>query len=603
VAVLACLARIVYLDADPYVATWTQYVVDEGRWNEAARSMALYGNYDVTLIGRLHLLLSPGYQFVNYLIFASFGVDFWTARIFAAASGIAIVLGVIVALWRIAMPSALALGVVVLGFEANMLAESRLALPEIPSLLGILLAFLVLVLARRAPGNALIAGILALLAVAIKGTSLLVVPVLPLIILLDREGGPLRGRVRNMVAFLAGFGIPMLAGIAAAAALGLVDFQAQAATANRILDFLSVSDPRYMVWRYFDSTPLEARNLMLLGAWLCSWIWVHRDPDANPIARNVYLMSGLWAAWWLVAWSINDYTPGRYVVHFVLPATIHVVTGLSLAGNRTYARIDACLAGNGNMRRLLLAVWLVLPSAVMVAPMFAGIDDLLGNEGSSVTARIAIIVILAGALTLLALRAGHKRGVVSAFLILPVVGVLLWLGLREFGVTRQFWSFQSVRGLAIWVCTFGTAAVVCFSLAIRWWRAGTLPPMLPGFSAALAAILLVQSLPPFLNPTYSIRDASVEVGRMFTNAKDVRTLSASSMFLANKLRYRELNRAANRFDVLIVFEHNLSSRRYLQSPRAANLVRVHTFPIVFHPRYVFDESKFGSADVTILVPG
>ncbi|HVE89314.1 MAG TPA: hypothetical protein VNA44_06390, partial [Burkholderiaceae bacterium] len=89
---LSCAGRLIYLDADPSFPTWIGYVVDEGRWSETARNLALFGDPDVNWFSRLHLFISPGYQAVNYLVFLALGVDFWSARIFGAVAGILVLL-------------------------------------------------------------------------------------------------------------------------------------------------------------------------------------------------------------------------------------------------------------------------------------------------------------------------------------------------------------------------------------------------------------------------------------------------------------------------------------------------------------------------------
>ena len=82
-----------------------------------------------------------------------------------------------------------------LGFESNLLAASRLAFPEIPAALGTLLAFLLLVLGGKTRWNAFAAGSLAAVAVAMKATTVLVVPIFPVIVLLSAQEGRIAARV------------------------------------------------------------------------------------------------------------------------------------------------------------------------------------------------------------------------------------------------------------------------------------------------------------------------------------------------------------------------------------------------------------------------
>ena len=124
------------------------------------------------------------------------------------------------ALRRHVTPFALALGVVILGFEVNLLAESRMALPEMPSVFFSLLAFLVLVLGQKTRWNAFIAGVTAAIAVAMKATTLVVMPAFPVIIMISLQGGPARARVERVLAFAAGFALLVVAGRSFALASG-----------------------------------------------------------------------------------------------------------------------------------------------------------------------------------------------------------------------------------------------------------------------------------------------------------------------------------------------------------------------------------------------
>ena len=341
--VLASAGRLIYLDADPSFPTWIGYVVDEGRWNETARNMALFGDPDVNWFSRLHLFISPGYQAVNYIVFLALGVDFWSARLFGALAGILVLVTVFVALRRHVSSLALAFGVVVLGLETNVFWASRMALPEMPAVLATLLAFFLLVLGRKTPWSAGVAGLLAVVAVAMKGTTALAVLIFPVIALIVPQGMPVQGRIVRATAFVAGFALPIVAACAALSVLGYLKADAVGDIAGRFLDFLSWTSAYLAVSRFFDSTELEARNLLLLGMWFCSWQWFARQPRTRCIADELYLASGIWAGWWLLVWSANTYLPGRYQVHFVVPATIHIMAGLSLGGRDFVARIVANL--------------------------------------------------------------------------------------------------------------------------------------------------------------------------------------------------------------------------------------------------------------------
>ncbi len=599
VVVAASAARIVHLNADPSVPTWIGYVTDEGRWNETARNLALFGSPDGSPNARLHVLLTPGYQAVNYAVFRLFGVDFWSARLLAAVCGILTIVTVFVALRRHVTPFALALGVVILGWEANMLSESRMALPEVPSVLFCLLAFLVLVLGRKTRSNAVLAAMLAALAVAMKGTTVMVMAVFPVIILLTPRGDPLRDRAARALVFVAGFASLAAAGLGGVIAFEIFKLDGIVLESGRLLEFLGPTPPYVAAGRFFDSRELETRNLLLLGVWFCSWLWFHRGARAAPVASALYVASGAWAAWWLIAWSGNQYLPGRYVVHWIVPATLHIMAGLSLAARDSCARIAAALAQQQGWTRGVSLAWLVFPSAIFVAAAASGVAALGESGPPSMSARMVLIIALTGALAMAARGRATRAHVVTALLLFPVVMTLLWLAGRELGIVVAFWRFESATALAVWAGTCTLIFAACVTLA-RPPRAQELTGTVQvAIVVSLATIFFAQGAPAILLPTYTIRDASVDLQRQLGASARMLTFSAESLFLANQLNFREITQSEVPYDGIVIFEHGPQSRGFLASKRAANLARTKSYPIAVHPQYQKDADWARAASIGV----
>ena len=587
--VLASAGRLIYLDADPSFPTWIGYVVDEGRWSETARNLALFGDPDVNWFSRLHLFMSPGYQAVNYIVFLALGVDFWSARLFGAVAGILVLLTVFFALRRHVTSLALAFGVVVLGLETNVFWASRMALPEMPAVLATLLAFFLLVLGRKTPRSAAVAGLLVVVAVAMKGTTALAVLVFPVIALIVPSGMPVRGRIVRATAFVAGFALPTVAACAALSVLGYLKADAVGDIAGRFLDFLSWTSAYVVVSRFFDTTELEARNLLLLGVWFCSWLWFYRQPRTRCIAEELYLASGIWAGWWLLVWSANTYLPGRYLVHFVVPATIHIMAGLSLGGRTTVARIVANLDQYHQLTRAAALCWLVLPSAIVLSSVAAGLAGVAGWNADRLWERTAIVAVLAALLTSLEYsRQVDERSIVR-FLSFPVVMALLWLGGRELGLISSFWMFGSGASVALWSAAAVAAFMLCFTLTPQIHSQAAVAGL--AAIAMLAMLLMAQAAPPIVFPTYSLRDASRDLPQHLPVDRPVRTVMAPSLFLENGLKYHELPRQDQQIGGVVIFEHGGVARKFLDSERATHLVQVHAYPLTVSPRYQTADGK------------
>lgn len=591
---LACAGRLIHLDADPSFPTWIGYVVDEGRWSETARNLALFGDADVNWFSRLHLFISPGYQAVNYLVFLALGVDFWSARIFGAVAGILVLLTVVFAVRRHVTPLALAFGVVILGLETNVFWASRIALPEMPAVLATLLAFFLLVLGQTTLWSAALAGLLAVVAVAMKGTTVLALLIFPAIALAVPLGMPVRARMVRAGFFVAGFAFPVLAGIAVLSVLGYLKADAVGDIAGRFVDFLSWTSAYLAVSRVFDATELEARNLLLLGAWLCSWLWLYRQPHTRCTASTLYLASGIWAGWWLLVWSANTYLPGRYQVHFVVPAAIHIMAGLSLGSRDTVARIVASLEQRRRLRSAAASFWLIFPTAIVFASVAVGLAWLGDWNAESLLARLALVATVAAPMTLfVSLRPVDQRSIIG-FLSFPIAMTLVWLGGREVGLLNGFWMFDSVQSVALWSASAGVLFVLCFVLApqIR------MQPAVGAVAVALlASIFLMQAAPPIVFPTYSLRDASRDLKHHLPPDRPVRTVTAASLFLENRIKYHELARQDQEIDRLVIFEHGGVARRFLNSERASKLLQVHAYPLKISARY---QAREGMGDAPVI---
>ncbi|MEP6942658.1 MAG: phospholipid carrier-dependent glycosyltransferase [Betaproteobacteria bacterium] len=605
VVLLGCAARVVHLNADPSMPTWIGYITDEGRWNETARNLALFGAVDGSPNARLQLLLSPAYQALNYVVFKWLGVDFWSARLFSAICGIGSMVAVFFALRRHVTPFALALGMVILAFEGNLLFESRMALPEIPSVFFSLLAFLVVVCGRPTHWNAIAAALLTALAVGMKGTTAMVVPVLPVIILLMARGSGVRAPWARALTFVAVCVAVSLAGLAIALALGAFRLDQIVVESGRVLRFFGPITSYVMVARFFESHEFEIRNLLLLGIWLCTWLWLHRDRQRSPFTSDLYLATGAWTGWWLLAWSGNEYLPGRYIVHWIVPATIHIMAGLSLPARDVPQRIAAAFQTCRGWRRAGSLLWLVFPSAVFIVAAVADAARLGGASVSRLSEKCALLAMVTAVLAALAARFVCRAQVVTAFLALPLLMTMCWLAGRELGFWLQFWPNGSGAALLPWLAACVVCGVACWVVTVRSASQGPAGYLTAGYLqmaviVTMAAVFLAQTTPGLLFPTYSMRDASLDLKRRFPSSSRMGTVDAESLFLSTEFRFKAIGHNDRDFDWIVIFDQSGSTPGFLASVK--NLTRIDSYSIAVNPLYENEPFWLGAVTVGIYRP-
>lgn len=589
---LACLARFVHLDADPAFPTWVGYITDEGRWNESARNLVLFGHTQA-FAERIHLLLSPAYQSIAVLVFKLNGVNLASARLSAAVSGCAIVLLVAWFLRRHVSALALATGVLILGFEAHMLAESRMALPEIPAALGMLVCFLVLVLAPQTRRNAAIAGGLLVVALAMKGTMALVAPAMLVVAAMHGEQSSWRARADRLLAFCAGAAVPVGSMLMAGLAAGVVPLEKLLTLGDRLLGFISLLPGREFLWQLFESQEQLVRNVLLLGVWCGAWIWLHRQADSASVTTRLYVASAVWAGWSALIWAVNAYAPGRYVVHVIVPVVLHLIAAISVGDRDTSTRIEARLCRSAGLTRLVWLAGLVLPAAVIATSLLVGLVAWVGLDFGRISVRLVLIAAFTLVLSVLVHRNGVGRQAVMMCILAPAVAAVAWYLGWEFGVFHQFWENRPQAGSLVWLSVCAAALVVADLHARAELRRRR--SMHAAVLMAAAVLLLIRAAAPLLAPTFTIRDASRDLGRVLPplTRDEIVVHSASSLFLDNTLRYRELFEPHEQFEWLLTFENNGSARRALRRFPGQPVEPFKAYPFAFDPRYTFDPMDDG----------
>ena len=185
--VLFAALRLFALGADPPPSLdWTSGIwTDEGFYTYAARNTVLFGG---TRDDFHPEVLSPVLNAVQEAVFRTFGVGLVQARLISVACS----LGALAFFWdglrRVWGPKIALAGLVFLGGDAVFVFYSRLALLETPAVLVVCAAFWAYTWNR--PWAWVLAGALAVSALAFKTTFLLFLPLPPLVWLLRRAYRP-----------------------------------------------------------------------------------------------------------------------------------------------------------------------------------------------------------------------------------------------------------------------------------------------------------------------------------------------------------------------------------------------------------------------------
>ncbi len=531
---LACLARFVHLDADPKFENWIFYVQDEGRWVETARNLALFGDPGLYDISRLHFVLSAGFQAITFVVFELFGVNLWSARLWSAIAGAAILVITVLLLRRRVPFSALLFGVVILALDPLTLSLGRTAIPEVSALLFTLLAFVALCLVPDAAGAAL-GGLAMAVATSMKGTTVLLLPVfVAMAALSGRRAG------KRSATFLAGFFVPVLAGAALAAAAKIVRPESLAQLMHVFGRFFDYGNVYLAASRMFLPEKIQHFTLLLLlGAWLGSWLLVLRREFIDSELGRIYLLSAVWALGWIAIWYFMNYAPERYWVHLILPLVIHIVVALGLWRQIGTARVLAAVEQRRAQSGFAFHLWLVLPSAVFVSEAGLAMAAVLGATSDRLILRISSFAAAAIALTALASWRRVAQRSSAAWLALPVA--LALLGLFFEGFASVFLSKPASRHAQPLV---DTALLLVVGASVWHWRrsveAGFGRPA-TGWCAfvLVGAALACESWPILARPTYSIRTASRSIGQQFADTALIQSSGAGLLMLENRLRYRD----------------------------------------------------------------
>jgi hypothetical protein len=578
---LAMLARVVNLDADAYFSDWIGYVTDEGRWVETARNLALFGEAQLYGLSRLHLMLSPGFQVVELALFKSFGVSLATARVFSAASSVALLLGWLLLARSLSRPAWL-LGAAVLGLDTTLFSLSRVALPEMPSLLFSQAAFLVLLFGQGRVRRAALAGVLLLIAVAMKVTTAFMVPAFVAVVLGASWQLPWRTRRHAVLALLAPFLICLVIALVGLALFVGADLHEVRTVIDQLSGFVRPVDAYGLFDRLVKAEPGTPLAL-LLAAWCTSWIWLFRERWRDTTTGRLYLLSGLWAAGWLLVWGAMAYVPRRYMVHLSLPLLMHVLAGLSVLAAVGPHELVRRFGDAAARKPLANALWLTLPSGYLLSMALLNGAQALGWLGDRLSVRaLTFVVIIALLAWVFARRLERPAWVLGAALLPPALAAC-WAAAELLMALLVWHPSEAFENSWAYGAYLLAAALLAATLARAMWRGQTLRTHAAAAMTLACVALLAQQWPLWLHPTHRLRECSQRMAEQLPVSPPlrIRSAKASTVFLETRLKYSDQWTRDSTPDIIV--QYFPDAERF--QPPGADYMPLLRCPLVVHPRY------------------
>jgi hypothetical protein len=582
--------RLLYLDADPYYYEWIGYISDEGRWVQHARSLALHESFWGGHARELHLFLAPLFQLVHYLIFSLAGVSVWTSRVFTAVSGSAIP---VIFCWRLrhrVTPQALLLGTTLLAVQPDLVELSRVAIPETAVMLLQLVVYFLIVEPAAGSRRLFAAGLILVVAVGMKATVLPMLAIFSLIIcLLPLTTSAARlQRWPHLFAFWCGFAAPLVV----VALLGMLDSLTKSSAVlppiSIVRDFLRLNDVFSIGSFLFADSFSPTVNFWGLGVWISVLAWTaNRDNDIARPLRPYLISSMIWLGCYFVLMLVLNYFPTRYKVHVVLPMAVQIATGLSLLQREGIERFCASFAEGTQLSQRLRAWLLSFPTTTFLAPIFASFGGEVGMEPSRLRSKIVVLAIVSIPAAYAVHRLRRSPQAIKFLLLFPLVAGLAWFLATASGLSGSFF-WPSAGALVIeapWRLSLLASAVLAgvWAHSASAWKVEGCARSVALYAVLYFAGSLVSLAPGYINPHYSIRDASRDLGKVLANSSSVAVARAEGLFNGNAVPYRSFDTRAEaeKPEVVVVGFIFRGSKQWLEQ----NYHIAKTYPLYVSPEY------------------
>jgi len=595
VVIIGTLLRFTYLDADPRYYEWVGYITDEGRWVQHARNLALHGHLIDSASMNFHLFMAPLFQLSNYLVFELFGMSVLTTRLFTAFCGSAVLAVFWDRLRRVVTPEGLLAGVALLALQCDLLALSRVAVPEMVAMSFELAVYFILV--SDISRNMVAAGFLLLVACGMKATEALLLPIFAIVILsMPRKAGD-TGPWRDLMLFLIGFLMPAL--VAGAIGYFFISdrigdlFDNMAGFVALIQSFLGLSKLYlYNVIRFPFEDPLSYTfNFYSLGIWLTILLWWANGSEKIDFRLQRYLAtSATWFGLYFVLMLSLNYFPTRYKVHILMPMVVFITIGMTVIQNIGVGEMVQSIAKRKSRVGFLWLFILGLPTAAFLSPLLMFLINLTGVESDRLSVKLFCFVFLLVAVTYLVQRVKGSRRAVTLFLIFPFVEALIWVGLSTAEKFVPFWPITGFRLHATYlslVILFGIGISFAIAKVIDQWSAYQGSRIVTAAAICYLIVALIRLSPGYLDRHYSIRDSSQDLAKLLPASAIIATFKAETLFNNNNLRYSSLSGRRGERPEFIVLAFDFSQLKNID--KEYSLMR--TYDLWISPEYDYSDAK------------
>jgi len=307
--------------------------------------------------------------------------------------------------------------------------------------------------------------------------------------------------------------------------------------------FIGLNTPYAIVAFPFESEfgPVFSMWALALGLVTVAWL-ARRGEPVDPRVRRVFVSAGAWAITYTALMIASQYFPDRYRVHVLLPMAVALAAGLTAASAVSLQNVAEMVGGSGSRSALALGL-LSLPTAVVWAPVLAGLAALAGRDPTALRLKLLCLALTLALIAWTIRAAGGSRPILVRFLVVhPIMSALVWLaGLRAALLDVGFWPLLHPGGLSWWVIgpCLSAAAATLLVWSGRAWSPARWASLVPAAALCYGALELARVTPSYIHPHYTMKQTSEALGASLAGPRDVIIASRSEgLFNGNALPYR-----------------------------------------------------------------